>query len=158
MTSTETDLLPGSDGTYAVFVHLNAEKSPLSMQPSANCATGETSMIHPTPPKPQGCKLASVTGNHLTCIRTIDGSLPTQSTRTPQCGLRWRTASARDVTGRFVINFRRRVGNTRLPPQTNMFASVGLGSFSFRCYCIHMCTCLVFASLLSITLQRLALR
>jgi integrase len=29
MTSAETPLLPGSDGTYAVFVHLNAEKSPL---------------------------------------------------------------------------------------------------------------------------------
>jgi uncharacterized protein (TIGR02677 family) len=29
MTSTEADFLPGSDATYAVFVHLNAEKSPL---------------------------------------------------------------------------------------------------------------------------------
>jgi hypothetical protein len=29
MTSTETDFLPGSDATYAVFVHLSAEKSPL---------------------------------------------------------------------------------------------------------------------------------
>src|ERR1700737_4112417 len=29
MTSTEADFLPGSDATYSVFVHLNAEKSPL---------------------------------------------------------------------------------------------------------------------------------
>jgi hypothetical protein len=29
MTSAETAFLPGSDGTYAVFAHLNAEKSPL---------------------------------------------------------------------------------------------------------------------------------
>jgi len=29
MTSTEADSLPSSDATYAVFVHLNAEKSPL---------------------------------------------------------------------------------------------------------------------------------
>ncbi len=35
--------------------------------------------------------------------------------------------------------------------------SVRLGSFSFRSYCIHMFICLVFARLLSITVQRLAL-
>jgi len=29
MTSTETAFLPESDGTYAVFAHVNAEKSPL---------------------------------------------------------------------------------------------------------------------------------
>jgi hypothetical protein len=36
--------------------------------------------------------------------------------------------------------------------------SVGLGSFRFRFYCIHMGICLVFARFLSITFQRLALR
>jgi predicted metal-binding membrane protein len=36
--------------------------------------------------------------------------------------------------------------------------SVGLGSFRFRIYCIHMGICLVFARFLSITFQRLALR
>jgi hypothetical protein len=36
--------------------------------------------------------------------------------------------------------------------------SVGLGSFRFLSYCIHMGVCLVFARFLSITFQRLALR
>jgi hypothetical protein len=36
--------------------------------------------------------------------------------------------------------------------------SIGLGSFRFRIYCIHMGICLVFARFLSITFQRLALR
>jgi hypothetical protein len=36
--------------------------------------------------------------------------------------------------------------------------SVGLGSFRFLFYCIHMGVCLVFARFLSITFQRLALR
>jgi putative transposase len=49
---------------------------------------------------------------------------------------------------------RRKQAEIRLPAH----ASVRLGSFSFRSYCIHVCICLVFASLLSVTLQRLALR
>jgi hypothetical protein len=37
-------------------------------------------------------------------------------------------------------------------------ASVRLGSFGFCFYCIQMCICLVFAALLSIARERVALR